>query len=133
MLYISTANISPAFRIVMGEFLQRKSSENRFSRDHPDSSEPPSLCRTESLSPFILFFTLVRCCSVSVISPGLSFSDPASHIPGNKSSRKGFVRYDSEFEGRALRLVCPEIPLHRLGCRHCRGCGIRCRDNRVLR
>lgn len=31
-------------------------------------------------------------------------------FPGKKSSWKGFVRYDFDFQGRACRIVCPEKP-----------------------
>jgi sialidase-1 len=59
-------------------------------------------------------FTIIFTIMVLMVMPcgmnGQSLLEPMPRFPGQKTSWKGFSRYDFEFKGRACRVVCPDKP-----------------------
>jgi pimeloyl-ACP methyl ester carboxylesterase len=57
-----------------------------------------------------LLLTICFCLAVTGVTYSQSVLDSIFQFPGEKSTWKGFGRYDFEFAGRACRVVCPDRP-----------------------
>ena len=64
------------------------------------------------MKDLLLYFLLTACLCLEApgVVYGQSVSERIPQFPGERTTWKGFVRYDFEFSGRACRIVCPEKP-----------------------
>jgi sialidase-1 len=59
---------------------------------------------------FRLVLAFYFCLAAAGVSRSQPITNPMPQFPGKRTSWKGFVRYDFEFNGRACRVVCPDKP-----------------------